>query len=118
MTTITRRKWTNREIEFVKSNYGLLSQKEMADRLGRPAGSVQGLIKRLKIPKIPTQREFAVYQGDKFMFIGTMDYACERLGVTEKTFRFYLCPAYEKRSNRNSIHVVDLGLWKIEDDVI
>src|SRR5690625_7791849 len=75
MTTITRRKWTDREIEFVYENYGLLSQKEMADRLGRPAGSVHGLIKRLKIPKIPTQREFAVYQGDKFMFIGTMDYA-------------------------------------------
>jgi len=114
---MTVRWWTDEEIDFVYENYGLLTLKEIGNRLGRAESSVRGLIVRHQIPKVPAQREFAVYKGDKFLFIGTTDYACERLGITKRTFEIYRTPSRKKRSGRNSIHIVDLGVWKIEEEI-
>lgn len=59
-----------------------------------------------------TVKEFAVYKGDEFLFIGTAKECAAELGIKEASFRFYLTPSYQRRiSNRNSknpIFVVDL----------
>ena len=57
-------------------------------------------------------KEFAVYKGDTFLFIGTAKECANRLAIKEDSFRFYLTPTYqkrlEKRNSKNHIVVVDL----------
>ena len=49
--------WTNEELEFVKSNYERLSNKEMAARLGRSKSSIEGILNgRLNITRTETRR--------------------------------------------------------------
>lgn len=42
-------------------------------------------------------KEYAVYKGDQFICIGTMEKCAEFIGVSVNTIRFYLSPAYHKR---------------------
>ncbi|MCJ0932571.1 hypothetical protein MST22_15595 [Virgibacillus halodenitrificans] len=60
------------------------------------------------------QKEWAVYKGDKFLFIGSTNECAARLGVKNETVRYYSTPTYwrklEKRNNwDNSLIVVDLS---------
>jgi len=57
------------------------------------------------------QKEWAVYQGDEFQFIGTTKECAERLGVTTSTIRFYSTDSYKKRikEDGNGLILVDLG---------
>ena len=41
---------------------------------------------------------YAVYKGDKFLFLGTIKECANYLNVTEKTIIFYSTPTYRNRS--------------------
>ncbi|WP_342665476.1 hypothetical protein [Paucisalibacillus globulus] len=64
------------------------------------------------LPKM--QKEWAVYAGDEFLFIGTTKECAERLGVSINTVRFYGTPAHlrrvEKQKKTDAIVLVDLGI--------
>lgn len=57
--------------------------------------------------------EYAVYKGDRLLFIEDFETCCARLGVKPSTFRYYATPTYRERvaSRKNSIdalHVVHI----------
>lgn len=43
------------------------------------------------------EKEFAVYKGEEFLFIGTWSDVINRLGITETTMYYYLSDSYRKR---------------------
>ncbi len=48
------------------------------------------------------RKEYAIYKGDEFLFVGDI-YQCSRyLNVKKETIRFMSYPAYKKRINENS----------------
>lgn len=44
---------------------------------------------------------YALYKGDKFLFVGTRKELAEYLGVDEKTIYFYSSPVYKRRKKNN-----------------
>ena len=51
-------------------------------------------------------KEYAMYQGDDFIDIGTAKELAPRLGVKESTIRWYSTPAAQKRAGKNAITAV------------
>lgn len=47
--------------------------------------------------KKPKDKVYAIYKGDKFIDLGTKKELSERLGVKERTIKFYSSPSYLKR---------------------
>lgn len=41
---------------------------------------------------------YAIYKGDKFIFMGTKKECAEYLSVTPRTVYFYTTPTYQKRA--------------------
>lgn len=54
--------------------------------------------------------EYALYQGDTFVTIGTIDEISKFLGVERKTARFYASKCYHRRNKNGMV------LFKIEVD--
>lgn len=56
------------------------------------------------------EKEWAVYQGDDFLFTGTTSECAERLGRTKESFRFIGSPAYKRRMKEdgNALFIVDI----------
>ncbi|HSH24199.1 MAG TPA: hypothetical protein VLA13_01475 [Massilibacterium sp.] len=50
--------------------------------------------------------EYAVYKGDKFVTIGTVEELSKELGVKQETVRFYATPSYRKRKKENGNHII------------
>ncbi len=42
-------------------------------------------------------KDYAIYKGDTFLFVGTREECAKYLGVNKKTISFYSTPAYRKR---------------------
>ncbi len=61
------------------------------------------------------QREYAIYFDDDYQFAGTAKYCADRLGIKVRTLIYFTTPVYKKRA-KTGIHVVDLGMWRIEED--
>jgi hypothetical protein len=67
------------------------------------------------------EKQYAIYRGDSFDFMGTKSECIEYLGVKPDSFKFYLMPSYkkrlEKRKNLNqSLVVVDAGAEGDDED--
>lgn len=43
-------------------------------------------------------KEYAIYKGEKLLFIGTSEECAEHFGVTRKTVYFWATPANKKRA--------------------
>ena len=43
------------------------------------------------------QKSFAIYKGDKFLFVGTKKECANYLNVKEDTIQFYTTKTYQKR---------------------
>lgn len=59
------------------------------------------------------KQEYALYKGDEFIDLGTIEELAERMGVTPKTIRYYQTPNYKKKGKDDSNRKV---LIKIERD--
>lgn len=57
--------------------------------------------------KSHSNKEYALYQGDEFIMIGTRTEIAKELGVREDTVRFYASETYKKRTNGNGLVVVE-----------
>lgn len=106
------KRWTKREVDYLKENYGILPILEISKKLKRTVSSVQDRITRLGLRKI-TQREYAVYFGDNFSFTGNGEEVQKTLGISESTLRFYLTETHAKRAE-TGVFIVYLGRWRKE----
>lgn len=59
------------------------------------------------------KQEYALYKGDEFIDLGTIEELAERMGVAPKTIRHYQTPAYKKKGKDDFNRKV---LIKIERD--
>jgi hypothetical protein len=64
-------------------------------------------------PRKPDQSCHAIYQGDTFIDLGTLEELSEKLNISKKNLQWYKTPAAKKRisGERNGYIVI-----KIEDD--
>lgn len=46
------------------------------------------------------ETQFAVYKGDDFIFLGTLEEVAEKLGVSKGTVRWMSTPAAHKRAEK------------------
>jgi hypothetical protein len=49
---------------------------------------------------------YAIYSGDTFLALGTLDEIAAFLGVKRKTIQFYMQPIYKKRRKDKEFYVV------------
>ena len=54
------------------------------------------------------KRIYALYHGDNFIDLGTVDYLAELLKVKRRTILFYNSPTYKKRNNYNGYVVIKI----------
>lgn len=53
------------------------------------------------------ERYYAVYQGDKFLYLGTKDECAKYFGVKRETITYWISPANHKRvKNKGKIAIV------------
>lgn len=57
--------------------------------------------------------EYAVYKGDKFIDIGTLEELAKKLNVKKRTIQWYATPCNSRRNKGNKITVI-----KLEDEAI
>ncbi|PKR82581.1 hypothetical protein CWO92_23650 [Heyndrickxia camelliae] len=59
--------------------------------------------------------EYAVYKGDSFICLGTMEECATYLGVKVSSIKFYSSRAYKRRGTKNKDpnHLI---VFKIDDD--
>ena len=53
---MTGDKWTEEEIQYVKDNHGIITQREMAEKLQRKPRSIHNLVKKLNLPNLGEAR--------------------------------------------------------------
>lgn len=51
-------------------------------------------------------KTYALYKGDEFIDLGTTKELAEKIGVSERSIRFYSTPTYVKRNNKENCYVV------------
>lgn len=56
-------------------------------------------------------KDYAIYKGDEFLFVGTKKECIAYLGCKKKTFEFLMSPSNFKRMKDNRLLVI-----KLEDD--
>lgn len=61
------------------------------------------------------RKEYAVYKGDKFLFIGTRKERAERFNVEQKTVSFWATPSNVKRMGTDSKRLVAVILSDKEE---
>ena len=94
------RYWTGKELRFLKENYKHMDNAELAKALNKNVESIKYQKSRQGLKGGKRKRyEYAVYQGDKQLCIGTVKECAEKLGLAEFTIRLYATPSYKKRMN-------------------
>ena len=58
---------------------------------------------------------YALYHGDKFIDIGSIEYLAKLLNVSKRTVMFYSSPTYLKRNNGNGYVVIKIDEGGDED---
>ncbi len=52
------------------------------------------------------QNIYALYKGDEFIDLGTTKELAEKIGVNERSIRFYSSPTYKKRNPDGNCYIV------------
>ena len=55
--------------------------------------------------KLMTETEYAMYKGDKFIDLGTIDYLAKKYHRTEKSIKYLALPSVHKKSHGNMLLV-------------
>jgi hypothetical protein len=62
-------------------------------------------------------RVYAVYKGDEFIDLGTIEEMVERLGIAKRTFYFYRSIGYRRRCEKlNTPYSATYYIIEVEDD--
>ena len=56
-------------------------------------------------------KEYAIYKGDTFIDLGTLDYLSQKYNISKQVLRNYTTPTYHTRNKGNAIILI-----KIEED--
>ncbi|GEM04137.1 hypothetical protein HMI01_11250 [Halolactibacillus miurensis] len=56
--------------------------------------------------------EYAVYRGDEFIIVGTLEECAERLNTSEQMIKYYSYPSQKKRSEGTNKILVE----RLDDD--
>src|SRR5699024_6685922 len=91
--------WTNEEDLFLAENCEYMTNKELAEKLGRTEGAVANRLNLLFLKRCSTI--YAYYKGDEYQRSGTIKELAEYYGVKEGTIRYYASPTYAKRGVEN-----------------
>lgn len=62
------------------------------------------------------RKEYAIYRGEQFLFIGNAKECTEFLGCSPNTFRFYLTPAYRKRVEERKVSENYIFVVPLDDE--
>ena len=108
-----RRPWAKSEIDFLRKNYGYLSNEEIANKLNRGKTSIPDIARKHNIKNV-MQREYAIYFDDEYHFTGTAEQCAKYLKVKMSTFNVMKSPVYRRR-NETGIFVVDIGKWRKDE---
>lgn len=104
--------WTKEMLQFLEDNYLILTSTKIAKKLKVSRTAVHDRIKKQGLDK-KYQIEYAVYQGDKFLFTGTKDECIKKLGIEPNTFRVFL---HAGRTNRGLLQIINIGRWEREGE--
>ena len=59
---------------------------------------------------------YAIYKGDKFINLGTLDELAADLNISKSTIKFYTTPSYEKREHKNRYVVIKIDDEDVDED--
>ena len=59
-------------------------------------------------------KEYAVYKGDLFVCIGTVNECADQLGVKPETIRYYTTPAYKRKVQKRNNALNYLTVIKLD----
>lgn len=89
--------WTVREHIYLQENHEMMTVEELAEELDRSYGSVRNKLQKLNIKALGSMKEYALYQGEDIVFIGTKKECAEYWGVKESSITFMATPSHRKR---------------------
>src|SRR5699024_10914218 len=99
LAKITRKPWTNEEDLFLAENYEYMTNRELAEKLGRTKGAVSKRLSLLHFKR--GEAIYAYYKGDKYQRSGTLKGLAEHYGVKEETIYYYTSEAYASKASKN-----------------
>jgi len=86
---MSRREWTEKEIDFLFDNYEEMTVKELAEEIDRPIASIQSKCRQLWIKPKSAEREYTMYRGEEVEATGTTREIAEKTGLKVTTIRNY-----------------------------
>lgn len=98
-------KWSDEEIKTLKSMYSDKKRiSEIAIALGRTEGAVRKRAHSLNIRKTKEKPrgevcDYAIYKGDEFIFLGTLEECCDFMEMEKKQIRNLCRPSHIKRAD-------------------
>ncbi len=97
-------KWTRKELDYLKVNYGKKSTKQMITDLNRPKSSINGKIHYLRergeLKKKRRLKEYAVYRGGDLVCMGTAVECAEVLDVSVKYISWLTTNSAKRRADQ------------------
>jgi|SRR5690625_4938578 len=97
----SRAYWTAKELQFLKENYKHMDNAELAKALNKKESAIVYQKRRQGLTGGKRKRyEYAVYQGDKQLCVGSVKECAEKLGLAEFTIRLYATPHYKRRMSK------------------
>ncbi len=98
-------KWSEEDIKILKSMYAKKKRiAEIAIVLGRTEGAVRKRANSLNIRKTKERPrdevcDYAIYKGDEFIFLGTLEECCDFMEMEKKQVRNLCRPSHVKRAD-------------------
>ena len=95
--------------EFIKENYKEMTDEELAEELNIPVSTVKVYRSGLGISREARKKEYALYQGDDLLSMGSAEEICNELGIKKSSLMFYKTPAHAKRTSEKARRLVEIG---------
>ena len=96
-------KWSNEDIETLKSRYADKKRiAEIASVLGRSEGAITKKAHSITVRKAKGRKrekvyDYAIYRGDEFIFLGTLEECCNFTGMDKEKVRSLCTPSHVKK---------------------
>lgn len=83
--------WTDKQVNYLKENYPTGCVDEMSEYLNKPIPAIRSYAAYLKIRRAKAIHihEYAMYNGDEFIMIGTAYEIGKALGIEPESVRWY-----------------------------
>lgn len=91
----TVKEWTMKEIQFLRDNEETMTQEEISERLGRSKAAVRNQALRQGLTILTDsyfklyKQDYALYNGEELVTIGTIAEIAEHVGKSFKTVAYW-----------------------------